>query len=255
MSVGAAVECVWQAKAVLGEGPCWDARSDTVFWVDIKGKRLHAFASDEKQRTWTPPHRVFSLDVPPSSWTPPATSAHWFVGCTAAGFSWIGVADDEILVQALAHPESDYPENRETGESDRIDTGYIVSNGPAFSPDGGTLYHTDSARRLIYAFDLAANGAVSSRRVFMRFDEEDGYPDGMTTDRAGNLWIAMWDGARLQQLSPRGERLAHVPLPTARPTSCAFAGADQSVLMVTSASLGLPATDELAGALFRVTLG
>lgn len=281
----AAVECVWPARAVLGEGPCWDPRSGAVFWVDIKSARLHAFhVQDNAQQTWSPPQRIFSLDVPPASWAPPADAALWFVGCTSAGFGWIGVAGDKIQIQPLSHPEPEKTGNRfndgkfgpdgrywagtmddneseasgsfyafsDTGASECVDTGYIVSNGPAFSPDGRTIYHTDSAQRIVYAFDLSAEGRVSNRRTFIQFGDDDGYPDGMTTDSAGNLWIAMWDGGRLQQVSPSGERLAHVTMPTARPTSCVFVA--QRSLFVTSASIGRPDSDQLAGGLFRVEL-
>lgn len=284
MVINATVECVWDAKAVLGEGPCWDARHNALMWVDIKGQRLHAFDPlTGARRTWAPAHRIFSLDVPPATWTPPASGAQWFVGCSALGFSWIGIDGENVIIRALSHPEPNHPRNRfndgkvgpdgrywagtmddgeseptgalyafgPTGESRRVDENYIVSNGPTFSPDGGTLYHTDSARRTIYAFDLGRDGA-SNKRVFVRFEDADGYPDGMTTDGDGNLWVAMWEGARLQKLSPGAERLGYVPIPATRPTSCVFA--DQSTLFVTSASIGAPATDRLAGGLFRVDL-
>lgn len=285
MSINAAVECVWDARAVLGESPCWDARSNAVYWVDIKGQRLHAYDPGAgARRTWTPPHRIFSLDVPPASWDAPSDDAQWFAGCTAVGFSWIGVRGDDVITHALSHPEPNHPRNRfndgkhgpdgrywagtmddgesegtgalyafnATGASACIDTGYIVSNGPAFSPDGATLYHTDSARRTIYAFDLGRDGAASNKRVFIQFTDADGYPDGMTTDRAGNLWVAMWEGSRLQKLSPAAERLGHVLIPVMRPTSCVFA--NQTTLFVTSAAIDAPDTDHLAGGLFRVDL-
>jgi sugar lactone lactonase YvrE len=279
------VECVWPAKAILGEGPCWDARSDTLFWVDIKDKRLNAFAArDGARRSWA--HAIFSLDVPPPTWTPPDENALWFVGCTAAGFCWIGVREDTLFEHTIVHPEMDKPGNRfndgkvgpdgrywagtmdktETvpsgalyafsaaGDFERVDTGYIVSNGPAFSPDCRTLYHTDSARRIVYAFDLSPAGRASRRRVFIQFRDDEGYPDGMTADRDGNLWIAMWDGACVQRLSPRGERCDRITVPTQRPTSCVFAGPDQRTMFVTSASIGLPGEDALSGGLFRVDL-
>lgn len=287
MSNAAEVSCVWPARAVLGEGPCWDRRDNALMWVDIKGERLHALdLANGAQASWTPPARIFSLDVPPPAWTAPAGAARWFIGCTASGFCWIGVSDDGIVEHPIAHPEPGAKENRfndgkagpdgrywagtmddgETrplgalyafspdGSYARIDAGYVVSNGPAFSPDGRTLYHTDSAQRVIYAFDLDADGAVSGRRTFCQFSDQDGYPDGMTTDRAGNLWVAMWDGARLQKLSPAGERMGHIAIPAKRPTSCAFANDEQSLLYVTSAAIGAPPEDTLAGGLFRVDL-
>lgn len=287
MSGAQKIDCVWKAKALLGEGPCRDRRTNEVFWVDIGVGRLHAFAIETgMRRFWTPPHCIYSVDVPPISWTPPAPGAQWLVGCTSVGFAWIGVRPEDIVIQALSHPESDRTRNRfndgkmgpdgrywagtmdcnETdasgalyaftgdGECEVIDEGYVVSNGPAFSPDGRTLYHTDSARRVIYAFDLNYERGASNRRVFCGFEESDGCPDGMTTDRAGNLWVAMWDGGRVLQISDSGKRLQQIELPTARPTSCVFADEAQRILFVTSASIGRPSTDTLAGGLFRIEL-
>ena len=88
-----------------------------------------------------------------------------------------------------------------------IDTGYTVTNGPAFSADGRTLYHTDSPLQRIYAFDVADDGQATNRRVFAQFGEGDGYPDGMTVDAEGCLWVSFWDGWCLRRLSPGGELL------------------------------------------------
>src|ERR1043165_7101356 len=72
---------------------------------------------------------------------------------------------------------------------------YAVTNGPAISPDGKTLYHNDTARRTIYAFDLdAARGELSNKRPFATLAESDGFPDGMATDAAGGLWVAKFGG-------------------------------------------------------------
>jgi sugar lactone lactonase YvrE len=141
----------------------------------------------------------------------------------------------------------------------RIDDDYRVTNGPAFSPDGRTMYHNDSARQITYAFDLDEAGNASNRRTFLQFGEGDGYPDGMTVDAEGALWIAFWDGWCVRRFSPEGERLAELRLPVARPTSCAFGGAELDQLYVSSASIGLSkeekAAQHQAGGLFRLEPG
>jgi sugar lactone lactonase YvrE len=120
-----------------------------------------------------------------------------------------------------------------------IDENYRVTNGPAFSPDGRTMYHNDSGRQLTYAFDLDDAGNATNRREFARFGEGDGYPDGMTVDCDGCLWIAFWDGWCLRRLSPHGDIIAKVEVPVQRPTSCAFGGPDLDRLYVTSATIGI----------------
>ncbi len=135
-----------------------------------------------------------------------------------------------------------------------MDAGYRVANGPAFSPDGSILYHADSAKRLIYRFDLDPAGALHDRRVHIRFEEAWGYPDGMTTDAAGGLWVAHWDGARVSRFSPEGVLDRWIELPVSRPTSCAFGGADLDRLFITSASIGRE-DEALAGGLFEADPG
>jgi hypothetical protein len=79
----------------------------------------------------------------------------------------------------------------------RHDGPYWVANGPAISADGRTLFHTDSAAREVFAFDLSPQGELANKRVHIRFSDRDGYPDGMTSDAEGGLWIAHWDGGRI----------------------------------------------------------
>ncbi len=141
----------------------------------------------------------------------------------------------------------------------RIDTGYRVTNGPAFSRDGRTLYHTDSARQAVYAFDLAADGSATGRRAHLQFGPGDGYPDGMTVDAEDCLWIAFWDGWCVRRFTPTGETLAEIAVPVQRPTSCTFGGAGLDRLFVTSASRDLSAAERSAqpqaGGLFLIHPG
>lgn len=282
-----AIECVWPARAVLGESPCWDNRSSRLVWLDIKGAQLHAYRlADAGTQSWELPCRMCSLDVPCISWHPPASlRGDLFIGCGDRGLVWIGLAGNTTKVIPVVHPERDRPENRfndgkmgpdgrywagtmhdaeelTTGSlytfrpdgSYRVqDHGYRVANGPAFSPDRSIVYHSDSARQEIYMFDLGSDGQLANKQVLVRFADGEGYPDGMTTDRAGNLWVAMWDGGRLEHVSPAGKRLGVIPLPTKRPTSCVFTDVGCSEMFVTSASIGTGSSDRLAGGLFRIS--
>lgn len=121
------------------------------------------------------------------------------------------------------------------------------------------MYHADSARQLIYRFDLANDGSAANKAVFARFERDQGYPDGMTVDAEGCLWIAFWDGWCLRRLSPDGSLLTELPVPVERPTSCTFGGPDLDRLFITSARVGLNAAaleaQPLAGALFVAEVG
>jgi sugar lactone lactonase YvrE len=112
---------------------------------------------------------------------------------------------------------------------------------------------------MTYAFQLDANGAARERKVFLQFGKGDGFPDGMTIDSEGCLWIAFWDGWCLRRYSPDGEWIETLKMPVQRPTSCAFGGRDLDRLYITSASIGLDEEaremQPNAGGLFMVTPG
>lgn len=267
------MECTADVGAVLGEGPVWVAREAALYWVDIVSGKLFRHSSG----------RVDVLDPSQTLCSIVPRAGGGFIGGSLEGIVAIG---DDFAVSPLVNPETDQPRNRfNDGKVDRagrfwagtmdrtersatgslyrldpdlgctrIDSGYTVTNGPAFSIDGSTMYHTDSGRQTIYAFDLDDGGNSCNRRVFARFGEGEGFPDGMTVDAEGCLWVAFWDGWCVRRLSARGERLEEVAVPVQRPTSCAFGGEDLDHLFITSAKRDLtPARMERqpqAGGLF-----
>ncbi|MGY3848940.1 SMP-30/gluconolactonase/LRE family protein [Streptomyces hydrogenans] len=113
-----------------------------------------------------------------------------------------------------------------------------MSNGLGWSPDGTLLYYADSPTRRVDVFDYdPATGALSGRRPFAVLDR--GYPDGLTVDAEGNVWVAVWGGGEVLALTPGGVLHARVELPASHVTSCAFAGPDLDVLVITTATHGL----------------
>lgn len=273
------MDCIADVGAVLGEGPVWVEREQALYWVDIPERRLFRWSQAEGPRTIEPTAHICSL-------APRASGG--FIGAGYDGFLEI---DGDLGLSVLADPEPEFANNRfNDGKVDRegrfwagtmdrheraasgslyrldaslewtrVDSGYRVTNGPAFSLDGRTMYHSDSALQTVYAFDLADDGAAANRRVFARFGEGEGYPDGMTVDADNCLWIAFWDGWCLRRLSPDGERLLEMPVPVQRPTSCTFGGSGLDRLFITSARRGLSAADlesqPRAGGLFMTVPG
>jgi sugar lactone lactonase YvrE len=141
------------------------------------------------------------------------------------------------------------------GRMDRMADGITVSNGLAWSPDGGTMYWADTKAHTVFAFDFErADGALSRQRAFARFEPRDagqplsdygGRPDGAAVDAEGGYWVAMFEGARLVRLGPDGAVTRELPLPVRCPTMPCFGGADLRTLYVTTARENRPA-DELA---------
>ena len=256
----------------------WVEREAALYWLDIKGRKIFRIGEDGKLRSWPTPFRIGSL-------APRASG-----GFIAGSEQGIALVDLEMGGFEIVHdPEAEIPGNRfNDGKVDRdgrfwagtmddeersaagtlyrigpdlsctpVDRDYRVTNGPAFSPSGDIMYHNDSARRVTYAFDLDRDGIAANRREFARYAEGDGYPDGMTVDSEGCLWIAFWDGWCVRRYSPAGECLAMIDMPVSRPTSCAFGGINLDRLYITSARIGLDerqlAKEPQAGGLFLVT--
>lgn len=274
------VQCVADVHAVLGEGPVWVARETALYWLDIKGRKIFRLSDRGELTEWPTPMRVGSI-VPRKS--------GGFIGGTEHGIATIDPEAGKFDI--ILNPEEALPGNRfNDGKLDRrgrfwagtmddseqsacgtlyrfdddlachaIDRDYRVTNGPAFSPDGKRMYHNDSARQVTYVFDIEADGSATNRRTFLQFKDGEGYPDGMTVDAEGCLWVALWDGYAVRRYSPGGDWLETIKMPVARPTSCAFAGRDLDKLHITSASIGLDpdalAMQPNAGGLFMITPG
>lgn len=280
MAADSNVACVADVHAVLGEGPVWVARENALYWLDIKGRKIFRLSDAGELSQWPTPFRVGSI-------APRASGG--FIAGTDQGIAEIDLKTGQLDV--LFNPEEELPGNRfNDGKVDRsgrfwagtmddserqasgalyrfdsklkwssVDKGYKVANGPAFSPDGKFMYHNDSGRQVTYVFDMDETGNAANRRTFLQFGEGDGYPDGMTVDAEGCMWIAFWDGGCIRRFSPGAELLQTVEMPVSRPTSCAFGGSDLDRLYVTSASIGLDESalsmQPNAGGLFMVTPG
>lgn len=104
-----------------------------------------------------------------------------------------------------------------------IDGDYQITNGPAFSPCGRILYHTETIGQMIYRFDIADDGLITNKTVHIRTPSDGGYPDGMACDIDGNLWVCFFAGHRIARYDANGVLLAEFELPVPNVTSCRFA--------------------------------
>ncbi|TKK87577.1 SMP-30/gluconolactonase/LRE family protein [Herbidospora galbida] len=239
----------------LGESALWDG--ERLYWVDILGHRIYA-------KPWTGGDTAV-LDTP----GPVGAVALRGKGLVATLRHTIAFADiDEGTVESVAEVENaeenrlndgavdaqgrfwfgsmNLAEKDPTGAFYRLNPdltvekifgGVTCSNGPAFSPDGSTLYHVDSTARRITAY--TENGS----RIFAT--DDDCFPDGLAVDAEGGVWNCKWDGSRVVRYAPDGTIDRIVKVPVERPTRCAFAGPDLDVLAITTAKVDRPLSGQV----------
>jgi sugar lactone lactonase YvrE len=263
--------------AVLGEGPCWDEDRNRLIWVDIRGKALHLYDPQSDTDTLHTLEHAIGAAVPVSDGrlllalkdglyfyddnsreltfiTHPEShllNNRFNDGkCDPMGRFWIGSMDNDGL-ETTGSLYCLHADLRITKEVEHVG----VSNGLGWSPDGTAMYYIDSMVRKVYAFDYeASTGRISNQTTLHEFTQEDGFPDGMTVDADGMLWIAFWQGSRVDRIDPTSMTvLETITIPALLATSCAFGGPLLNELYITSARSG--PGDEHGGSLYKVGLG
>jgi sugar lactone lactonase YvrE len=268
-------ELLYDIKATLGEGPIWDARTQTLYWLDILNKRIYAGAEllaelDEFLGCIAPrKNGGLILTKRFSFWTLDQTQGE----PDSARINLISALTNEPINNRFNDGKCD-PRGRfiagtmDMGETDPTGSLYsfdgksaakllgniTISNGMAWSPDYKTFYYIDTPTREVRAFDYDLdNGAIANSRKVIYVPESLGWPDGMTSDTQGNLWIAMWGGAKMTKWNPNtGEMLDQIPIPALNVSSCVFGGKHMNELYITSARKGL---DEAALKQYPLTGG
>lgn len=279
-AVSEEIQCVWEAKASLGEGPLWCPVDRVLYWVDIKGRAVHRYRPrDGNRETFPLEEEIGGLALREGGGT---------LAALRSGLAFLDLATGEA--EFVARPEKDLPGNRfndckcdragrfwvgsmdaaEKEESGSLYclspdlslktacSGFIITNGLGWSPDNRTMYFTDTLNRVIHAFDFdLETGGIENRRPFARVAPDAGFPDGLTVDSRGCVWGAHWDGGRITCYDPTGAVEKVIHLPVRRPTSCMFGGDDLDRLYVTSASMGLDGRrlGPLDGGLLEIDVG
>lgn len=258
------VEAFSHDTMLVGESPLWHAAEQTLYWVDIEGFAVHRLQPATGQ------HRKWPMASEPSALAISADGG--LVVATRAGFMHLDTEDGTLTAIAPAPYDTATtrfndgkvdaagrfwvgtiyePRDKQAAEMFVLERGAVRkawsggmtnSNGLAFSPDGSTMYHADTAAHSVTrrGYDLAS-GTPSAPQVLTQFSADKannygGRPDGAAVDSEGNYWVAMFEGGRVAKLSPQGELLDEIALPLRCPTMVAFGGADLKTLYITSAS-------------------
>ncbi|MDT9718818.1 SMP-30/gluconolactonase/LRE family protein [Paenibacillus sp. ClWae2A] len=252
-----------QTPALLGEGPSWDAENNRLLWVDIESFKVHVYdpATGQDQ----------AYDVGEHVGAVVPYRGDEVVVALRSGFYTYHLHTGELL--AIEDPEQNKDTNRfndgkcdaqgrfwagtmsmnneskagslyclEQGQPVRtMVQGVSTSNGLGWSPDRQTMYYIDTPTRSIdrFDFDLTA-GTIHNRTSVIHIPEEFGFPDGMTVDGEGMLWVAHWGGGRVTRWNPHtSELLQQIEVPADQVTSCCFGGPDLEELYITTARIGI----------------
>ncbi|NWF63836.1 MAG: SMP-30/gluconolactonase/LRE family protein [Chloroflexi bacterium] len=266
------LELCFDAKAMLGEGPAWDEKAQTLYWVDILKKRIYAGSQllaelDEyigclapckngnlilgKRASFTDFDLASSQQTVLASVNESATNRMNDGKCDPAG---------RFLAGTMDMNEKDPTGSVYSFDGASIKTLFrdvTISNGMAWSPDYKTFYYIDTPACEVRAYDYdLKTGEIANRRKAFDVPNSLGWADGMTSDVQGNLWIAMWGGARVTRWNPNtGQLLEQFPVPALQPSCPVFGGKDLNELYVTSARKDMSEADlqkyPLSGALFK----
>jgi len=264
----------------LGEGPVWDAVTKSILWVDIQQCEIHHFSPERNE------HKTFHTGSMISAVA--VRESGGFIAALQNGFAVIDM--ERGTIQSIVDPEATIKANRfNDGKCDPAGRfwagtmsvmghpgagslyalepdlsvslkikGVSCSNGMAWSPDHRTFYYIDTPTGQVVAYDYnITDGSIFNKRVIITIPKKEGYPDGMTIDTEGMLWIAYWNGWKVARWNPyTGQLLQSISLPVSKVTSCTFGGNQLEDLYITSAKLGLSENElkeqPLAGSLFVI---
>lgn len=280
----AEVTLALDAQNHLGESPMWSARDQALWWVNCEQPpELHRWHPESGAHDiWPMPQRIggfvhkaggglllaladgiFDFDLESEALTlrapsplPPHVKLHE-CGCDRQGRLWVGSFDHHFPADRDAAGGAWF---RLDGNSlTRVIEGVSVSNGLAFSPDGQTLYCSNTPSRCVEAFDIdPETGTLCNRRIFLSLAPGDSHIDGATVDAEGGYWLAVVATGTVRRYLPDGTLDRTIALPCSNPTKPAFGGADMKTLFATSTKMVIKSDSpgaELNGALFAVQTG
>ena len=271
-------ECIWQTKAFLGEGTLWVKSLNSIFFTDIKRKKIFIFNTKTKRK------KIIKIN-----------KEIGFLSHIKKNIFILGLKGELRIVNLKNNKkiksifiEIDKPLNRlNDGKTDprgrlwfgsmdnlerniqngslyclnknlkikMVDNKYMITNGPAFINEKN-FYHTDTKKRIIYKIKIDKNLNILEKKIFKKFVDVEGFPDGMTTDRFKNLWVCHFGGSSISVFNQKGKKIYKIKLPAKNVTNCAFGGANNNDLYITTALKGLKEIDKkkynLSGSLFKV---
>tara|TARA_Y100000768_G_scaffold341214_1_gene285548 strand:+ start:351 stop:1259 length:909 start_codon:yes stop_codon:yes gene_type:complete len=252
---------LWKIKCKLGEGTLWVKDQNSIFFVDIKKKRIFSLNIKTKKKKIFKVNKeigflahfkkqIFILGLQGEiriqnlktkkilksiNIEPKIKLNRINDGKTdPKGNLWFGTMDN---LERKIEKGSLYKLDKNLNLK-KIDKNYRITNGPAFI-DQFNFYHTDSGKKIIYKIKINKKNEIIKKNIFKKFTFNEGSPDGMTLDKNKNLWVAHYNGACVSVFDSKAKLIHRIQLPAKNITNCAFGGQNNNELFITSATKGM----------------
>ena len=269
---------LWKVRCTLGEGTLWVNEHNSIYFTDIKKKKIYSLNIKNKKRRIFRVNKeigfishikdyVFILGLQGELRIQNLKSKKIFKSIPIEtnlklnrindgktdpiGNLWFGTMDN---LERKIEKGSLYKLDRNF-KLTKVDKNYRITNGPAFI-DPYNFYHTDSSKKTIYKIRINKNNKIVSKKIFKKFSINNGVPDGMTVDINKNLWVAHFHGACISVFNKKAKLIHRIQFPAKNITNCTFGGQNNNELFVTTATKGMSKADiqkfSYSGYLFSV---
>ena len=269
---------IWKSKTILGEGTLWVPTQDSIYFVDIKKKKILALNTKSKKKKIIKVNKEigFITHVKENIFILGLKSELRFVNLKTKKIIKSIQIEKKKPLNRLNDGKTDLQGRLWFGTMDnserkikngslycldkklilhKVDTNYYITNGPAFI-NKDTFLHTDSRRKIIFKIKINKNFKIVKKTKFIKFSKKDGSPDGMTIDTKKNIWVCHFGGGCITVYNLKGTRIHKIKLPAKNITNCTFGGINQDELFVTSALKGMKKKEikkfSLSGSLFKI---
>jgi sugar lactone lactonase YvrE len=273
-------KCVWKNRSLLGEGTLWVPTLNSIFFVDIKEKKIFILNTKTKKR------KVFKVNKEIGFIS--HIKENVFILGLKSELRIINLINKKVLYSIKIESNKKYNrlndgktdpmgrlwfgtmDNLERKKSSgslyclnnklklhKVDSKYYITNGPAFL-NKNNFYHTDTRKKIIYKIRINNKLKILKKSVFLKFRKVDGFPDGMTTDTKNNLWVCHYAGGCISVYNLKGKKIHKINLPAKNITNCTFGGSKYNQLYVSTARKDLKIKDinkyPLSGSLFKIRM-
>ena len=271
-------ECIWKSNTILGEGTLWVKSHNSIYFVDIKRKKIFILNTKNKKKKILKVNKEigFLSHIKNNIFILGLKGELRIVNLKTKKIIKSIIVEKNKTLNRLNDGKTDPKGRLWFGSMDNlerkirtgslycldnnlnlteVDKNYYITNGPAFI-NSENFYHTDSRDKKIYKIKIDKKLKIIKKKVFIKFKNKEGSPDGMTLDKKNNLWTCHFGGACISIFNKIGKKIHKIDLPAKNITNCTFGGSNNSELFVTSAKKSLSKKDlrqfKLSGSLFRI---